>query len=115
MVFLIFLSIFAIVLATTSGLGDAAQKRLALDLARSEFEELSSKVAESCSLGNGNVRTVALSGGEASVHVEGRRLYFEKGAFFASRDFRCEITIGKESASSFRIENEGGTIEISGS
>lgn len=112
--FVIFLSAFAIVYAAGSRLASAGQSRLGTSLAQSSFDEFSGKLQSACALGSGNVRTVEVKGAPATLSQEGRSLIFTAGNFSSRANSTCSILLATDSPSrSFRIENSGGTIEIS--
>jgi hypothetical protein len=112
MVFLVFLTVFAMAAASSFRIGAMAQSRLSLSLAQQSFEELCSKIAECCALGEGNAREVALSS-PASITAEGSVLSFSSGSFFASRNFSCEIiSVAEPGQAKLAVENLGGAIEV---
>jgi len=113
LVFLIFLSAFGIVYAASLRLAAGAQTRLDMSLSQSSFSEFSSKLYSACSLGNGNVREVEVKGKPAALASDGKSIIFHAGNFSASANSSCEISLASSApASSFRIENKDGVLEI---
>jgi hypothetical protein len=113
-VFLIFLSVFAIAASAAYRTGAAAQSRAELLLSQNSFSELSEKIGEACLLGPGNVRTISLARGNATLAASGKEFLFTSGNFKAAGRSGCEISVAQASPSTaFRIENIGGKIEIS--
>ncbi|MEM2137962.1 MAG: hypothetical protein QW568_02645 [Candidatus Anstonellaceae archaeon] len=114
LVFLVFLSLLALSYSVASKVGAASQNKAASELALASFNSLSSSIESACIGGNGNIRTAEIKGGKAALSSEGKKLRFESGNFNTSEEFGCEIEVLSRSLSgSFKITNNGGTIEIS--
>jgi hypothetical protein len=115
MVFAIFLSLLAISLAACLKIAESSQKRLDYEMGKSAFSEFASKAGSACALGSGNVRIVSLQKGEATVSQNGSRVSFSSGGFSSPLALRCPFSLqGSLASSSLRIENNEGTLEISG-
>lgn len=113
LVFLIFLMVLGVAYFAASRIAAAAQQRMGISLSEKSFSELSAKLWEACSLGNGNVRTVKMEGVGANISASGNSLLFSAGGFSAKVNSSCEISGGVLNAASARIENVGGKLEIS--
>ncbi len=114
-VFLIFLSAFAIVYAASSRLAAGAQSHLDKSISQSSFSDFSAKLQSACALGSGNVREVQVKGAPASLSQEagGKSVTFVAGAFTATANSTCEISLASsEDSHFFRIENKDGVLEI---
>ncbi len=113
LVFLIFLMVLGVAYFAASRIATAAQQQMSRSLSEKSFAELSAKLDEACSLGNGNVRIVAVEGGSANISAGGNSLVFSAGGFSAKANSSCEIAGNALNAASARIENAGGKLEIS--
>ena len=100
-------------MSTVSRTGRAAQSRVDEMLAQNAFSELSAKINEACSLGPGNVRTLHLPRGNATLSANGVALGFSSGRFSSEQEFGCPFsTVSSTPSSAFRVENIDGKIEI---
>ncbi|MCX8174681.1 MAG: hypothetical protein N3E51_00545 [Candidatus Micrarchaeota archaeon] len=114
LVLLVFIVSVGIAYFAVASLGKGAEKSISASLSKASFDELSSKIAEACSLGNGNVRQMQAKGAPMQLRSDGRRLFASAEQFSASREFDCEIWVRQEEpARFFTIANQDGTIEIS--
>ena len=114
LVLLVFLCALAISYSAASRIGAAAQRGIRSSLAQRSFAELSSKISEACSLGEGNVRTVEVGGGPATLFADGNSYSFSEGGFSFSANCSCAISVLQNQPSgNFTIRNSGGKIEIS--
>ncbi len=112
--FAIFLSLLAISYLASMRLASATETRLEIGLANSSFARFTSALDRACSLGDGNVRAVEISGEPASVSSEGGLLIFTAGNFSAQASPACPISIIQANpARNFRVENKDGTLQIS--
>ena len=113
LVFLVFLSIFALAFAAVSNVGAASQKKVEEELSRSSFNEFSSKLHSACRLGNGNVRVVEIKGSPATLSLEGGSLKFSTQHFSSSLNSSCGLSLLQDSPSQeFIITSIEGKIEI---
>lgn len=114
LLFLVFLTLLAIAYTAAGNVGSAAQKKTALSLSQSDFNEFSAKMAQACSLGDGNVRIAEMRGNKATLAASGQSVTFSAGNFSATASPACEIVLLQgEPAGFFRIKNTLGKIEIS--
>jgi len=114
LVLLVFLCALGISYTAASRIGAAAQRGIGSSIAQSSFASLSERISEACSLGDGNVRIVELSGGPASLSADGNSYSFSEGSFLASSNSSCEISVLQgQPSGNFTIRNNGGKIEIS--
>jgi len=115
LLFAIFLSMLAIVLAASSQIRGMAQNREDRAVSQQAFNDFSTKLSRACALGNGNVRVFTTPGGEADLSQDssGAILFSMLNVSF-SAGIPCQIG-GMPSAPSntFTIENKDGTIWIS--
>lgn len=114
LVFLIFLSLLGSAYLASSKLGQAAQRKMDWEFAKSSFADFFSKLESACSLGNGNVRQVELARGQAAIYAEGKAATFTSSSFVAQANSSCELSVIQTGQSNkFTIKNVGGKIEIS--
>ena len=115
LLFAIFLSMLAIVLAASSQIRGMAQNREDRSVSQQAFNDFSSKLERACALGNGNVRVFTTPGGEAELSQEanGTILFSMLNVSF-SADIPCQIgSMPPAPSNTFTIENKDGTIWVS--
>ena len=114
LLFLVFLTLLAIAYSAAANVGSAAQKKTALSFSQSDFNEFSAKLAQACSLGDGNVRIAKMRGNKAILAAVGQAVTFSAGNFSATTSSACPIALLQgEPSGFFRIKNILGKIEIS--
>jgi hypothetical protein len=114
LLFLVFLTLLAIAYAAAGNVGSAAQRKIAASLSQSDFNDFSSKAAQACSLGNGNVRVVELRGEAATISSEGGSILLSAGNFSQAANVSCETDVLQtEPTKEFTIKNRAGKLEIS--
>lgn len=116
MAFAIFLSMLALSLAGSMKIAESSNERLGYELGKQAFFEFSAKADAACALGSGNVRTVPLGKSTASLSSNGSEIFFSSGGFSSAFRSSCPVLLQAGPFSSWlRIENKGGTLEISAS
>ncbi|VVC01662.1 Uncharacterised protein [uncultured archaeon] len=114
LLFLVFLTLLAIAYAAAGNVGSAAQRKISASLSQADFNDFSSKAAQACMLGNGNVRTTKLRGTAATIFAEGSSVLFSTGNFSATANTSCGTEILQAGpAKEFTIRNRQGMLEIS--
>ena len=117
MLLALFLSILAVVLASSSQIRAMAQGRLDKAVSQQAFNDFSSKVASACALGDGNVRVFSVQGAKAAIAGTGANsIEFSMFNYSHNLALPCDFgSLPDSPSSSFTIENRGGAIEIQGS
>ena len=114
MLLALFLSILAVVLASSSQIRAMAQGRLDKAISQQAFNDFSSKAASACSLGEGNVRVFSVQGAQAAITGDGGdSIEFAMLNYSHNLTLPCNFgNLPDSPSSSFTIENKGGAIEI---
>lgn len=114
LLFALFLSMLAMVLASSAQIRDMAQGRTGKAISQQAFNDFSSKAARACALGDGNVRVFSVINGEATITRTGSNsIDFTMFNLSNSLELPCNFgSIPPLPSNSFTIENSGGAIDI---
>lgn len=114
LLFAVFLSVLAIALAASSQVRTAAQQQMDEAFSLQAFNDFSSKLSQACNMGNGNVRVFSSKGGPVEIASGGNAIIFASRGIRHTANVSCTLDIQNTGPSeTFRMENTGGTIEIS--